>query len=135
MYQKPFFLYFENWHSAFSQQKIDIILDNIRSGPQIFVNHPAFRPAWKWKSPKNTLSMYVLTYISMTSLLTHTVAHSTRPSFRPKTINQPLKKSTFYVKIIRIFLKKNFIEEYHFRDTLNVIEIFWKLQFLYHYIF
>ena len=29
---------------------------------------------------------------SMTSLLTHTVAHSTRPSFRPKTNNQPLKK-------------------------------------------
>ena len=29
---------------------------------------------------------------SMTSLLTHTVAHSTRPSFRPKTNNQPIKK-------------------------------------------
>ena len=32
------------------------------------------------------------TYLSMTSLLMHTVAHSTRPSFRPKTNNQPLKK-------------------------------------------
>ena len=30
--------------------------------------------------------------ISMTSLLTHTVAHSTRHSFRPKTNYQPLKK-------------------------------------------
>ena len=30
---------------------------------------------------------------SMTTLLTHTVAHSTKPSFRPKTNNQPLKKS------------------------------------------
>ena len=30
--------------------------------------------------------------ISMTSLLTHTVAHSTRPSFRPKINNHPLKK-------------------------------------------
>ena len=30
--------------------------------------------------------------VSMTSLLTHTVAHSTRPSFRLKTNNQPLKK-------------------------------------------
>ena len=30
--------------------------------------------------------------VSMTSLLTHTVAHSTRPSFRPKTNYQPLKK-------------------------------------------
>jgi hypothetical protein len=29
---------------------------------------------------------------SMTSLLMHTVAHFTRPSFRPKTNNQPLKK-------------------------------------------
>ena len=28
---------------------------------------------------------------SMTTLLTHTVAHSTKPSFRPKTNNQPLK--------------------------------------------
>jgi hypothetical protein len=30
--------------------------------------------------------------ISMTQLLTHTVAHSTRPSFRHKTNNQPTKK-------------------------------------------
>ena len=30
--------------------------------------------------------------ISMTSLLTHIVAHSTRPSFRLKTNNQPPKK-------------------------------------------
>ena len=31
-------------------------------------------------------------YASMTTLLTHTVAHSTKPSFRPKTNNQPPKK-------------------------------------------
>ena len=31
-------------------------------------------------------------YISMISLITHTVAHSTRPSFRLRTNNQPLKK-------------------------------------------
>ena len=30
--------------------------------------------------------------ISMTSLLMRTVAHSTRPSFRPKINNQPTKK-------------------------------------------
>ena len=30
--------------------------------------------------------------VSMTTLLTHTVAHSTQPSFRPQTNNQPLKK-------------------------------------------
>ena len=29
---------------------------------------------------------------SMTQLLTHSVAHSTKPSSRPKTNNQPLKK-------------------------------------------
>ena len=29
---------------------------------------------------------------SMTTLLTHTVAHSTKPSFMPKTNNQPPKK-------------------------------------------
>ena len=29
---------------------------------------------------------------SMTSLLTHNVAYSTRPSFRPKTNNQPIQK-------------------------------------------
>ena len=29
---------------------------------------------------------------SMTQLLTHAVAHSTRPSFRPKINNQPTKK-------------------------------------------
>ena len=33
-------------------------------------------------------------------------------------------------KIIRIFLKKIFIEEYQFRGTYIVIGIFWKLQFL-----
>ena len=30
--------------------------------------------------------------LSMTQLLTHSVAHSTKPSSRPKTNNQPLKK-------------------------------------------
>ena len=40
-----------------------------------------------------TLSITLFcTLTSMTSLLMHTVAHSTRHSFRPKTNNQPLKK-------------------------------------------
>ena len=96
--------------------------------------------------------------VSMTSLLTHTVAHSTRPSFRPKINNQPLKKflslavrqlskscqkwqnsdiqSQFSMsKIIRIFQKMFFIEEYDFRGTLFVIDIFWKLHFLNHFTF
>ena len=37
-------------------------------------------------------------------------------------------------KNIRMFLKKIFMEEYDFRDTLFVIDIFWKLQFLNHFI-
>ena len=37
------------------------------------------------------ISILSLTCFSMTSLLTHTVAHFTRPSFRPKTNYQTLK--------------------------------------------
>jgi hypothetical protein len=70
---------------------------------------------------------------------THTVAHSTRPSFRPKANSQPLKnilslgvswvknvkklqnsdsQSQFSMsKIIRKFLKINFIGKYYFRAT------------------
>ena len=43
---------------------------------------------------------------SMTQLLTHTVAHSTRPSFRPKTNNQPTKKFlslvVSWVKVVKM---------------------------------
>ena len=35
---------------------------------------------------------FTLECISMTTVLTHTVAHFTKPSFRSKTNNQPLKK-------------------------------------------
>ena len=42
---------------------------------------------------------------SMTSILTHNVAHSTRHSFRPKTNNQPIKKflslAVSYVKVVK----------------------------------
>ena len=44
------------------------------------------------KNLKMTNSVTKMTCFSMTSLLTHTVAHFTRHSFRPKTNNQPLKK-------------------------------------------
>jgi len=93
---------------------------------------------------------------SMTKLLIRTVAHSTKPSFMPKTNNQTpkkffslalnwakvvkmakfwLSKSIFYVKKYLNISKKNFIEEYDFRGTLFVIDIFWKLQFFNHFIF
>ena len=40
-------------------------------------------------------------------------------------------QSQYYMsKIIQIFLKIFFIEEYQFRGTYIVIGIFWKLQFL-----
>ena len=77
---------------------------------------------------------------SMTTLLTHNVAHSTKPFFMPQTNNQSPKtqlsksckkwqnsdfQSQFSMsKIIGIFLKKIFIEEYDFRGTLFVIDIF-----------
>ena len=37
-------------------------------------------------------------------------------------------------KIIRIFLNFFFIEEYNFRGMFFIIDIFWKLQFLNHFI-
>ena len=37
-------------------------------------------------------------------------------------------------KIIQIFLKKFFIEEYQFRGIFVIIDIFWKLQFLNHFV-
>ena len=43
----------------------------------------------------NEVDKYVMVWetkkVSMTSLLMHTVAHSTKPSFMPKTNNQPHK--------------------------------------------
>ena len=41
----------------------------------------------------------------MTTLLTHTVAHSTKPSFRPKTNNQPLNTSYLTDSYISFTLK------------------------------
>ena len=79
----------------------------------------------------------------MTSLLIHTVAHSTRPAQNQQPIPkkvfkscnqlskscQKLQNSDFQSqlsmsKIIRIFLKRIFIEEYHFRGKFFIIDIF-----------
>ena len=57
----------------------------------------------------------VYIHISMTSFLTHTVAHSTKSSFRPNTNYQPLKKSlslsVSWVKVVKkiLTLKVNFL--------------------------
>ena len=61
----------------------------------------------------------------------------------PKTNNQPPKKflslALSWAKVVKngkilTFKVKKFIEEYDFRGTLFVIGIFWKLQFLNHFI-
>ena len=57
------------------------------------------------------------THSSMSSLLTHTVAYSTRPSFRPKINNQSLKKfsslAVSWVKVVKngkiLTFKVNFL--------------------------
>ena len=57
--------------------------------------------------------------ISMTSLLTHTVAHSTRHSFKPKTNNQTFKKflslAVSWVKVVKnckiLTFKVNFLSQ------------------------
>ena len=41
---------------------------------------------------ENVIIQFVWLRVSMTTLLTHNFAHSTKPSFRPKTNNQPPKK-------------------------------------------
>ena len=51
-------------------------------------------------------------------------------TFKKHVIQSELSLS----KNIWIFLKKIFIEEYDFRGTLFVIDVFWKLQFLNHFI-
>ena len=62
-------------------------------------------------------SMYASPLTSMPSLLTHAVAHSSRPSFRPKTNNQPIKKflslAVSWVKVVKnckiLTFKVNFL--------------------------
>ena len=87
-------------------------------------------------------TVYTLLII-MTTLLTHTFAHSTKPSFMPQNNNQLPKKflrsvepklskwqnSDFQSQFsmsenIQIFLKIIFIEEYDSRGTVFVIDIF-----------
>ena len=74
-------------------------------------------------------------YISMTSLLTHTVAHSTKPSFRPKTNNQPLKKflslAVSWVKVVKnckiLTFKVNFLCQNYPNLAKNIFH--WRISF------
>ena len=63
-------------------------------GPYTY-SAPQVKKVKEWSHDQNSItfqSKTTYTYFSMTQLLTHSVAHSTRPSSRPKTNNQPLKK-------------------------------------------
>ena len=73
--------------------------------------------------------------ISMTSLLTHTVAHSTRLSFRPKTNNQPIKKFLILAvswlklsKIAKFWLSKSI---FNVKKYLNLTKknFHWRISF------
>ena len=65
------------------------------------------------------LSEYIDLIFSMTTLLTHTVAHSTKPSFVPKTNNQPPKKflslALSWAKVVKngkiLTFKVNFLRQ------------------------
>ena len=89
---------------------------------------------------------------SLISLLTHTVAHFNRLSFRPKTNNQPIKKflslAVSWVKVVKNCKNSEtakskmiqmFLKLFHWRISLYYcstffgIDIFWKL--LNHFIF
>ena len=45
------------------------------------------KKSWEWLKTNHDCTL-----VCMTTLLTHTVAYSTKPSFMPKTNNQPPKK-------------------------------------------
>ena len=60
-------------------------------------------------------------------------------NIRSKSSDQKMPISDFQSqfsmsKIIRIFLNFFFIEEYQFRGMFFFIDIFWKLQFLKHFV-
>ena len=68
-------------------------------------------------------ALYIHT--SMTSLLTYNVAHFTRHSFRPKTINQPLKKflslefASKSRKKLDVILENKVVKEVKFSKNFN----------------
>ena len=74
----------------------------------------------------------------MTSLLTHTVAHTTRPSLWPKTNNQPLKKFlslvVSWVKVVKngkiLTFKVNFLCQKLSESFYNIFH--WRIWFYGH---
>ena len=45
------------------------------------------------------------------------------------------QSQSYMLKIIQIFLNFFLIEEYQFRGLFFVVDIFWKLQFLKHFVY
>ena len=76
-----------SWNFEYVKIKVEVVM--------ILVGHPVYFGLFFYKIIKNGCENRCIKgqmLSSMTSLLTHTVAHSTRPSFRLKTNNQHLKK-------------------------------------------
>ena len=72
-------------------------------------------------SKRNWIFMHGLVQglLSMNSLLTHNVAHSTRPSFKPKTNNQTSPFFSLKNVILEAhFLLLTFLETFNFQITL-----------------
>ena len=61
----------------------------------------------------------------MTSLLTHTVTHSIRPSFRLKTNNQPLKK---FLSLAVSWQNSDFQSQFSMSKITRIFLIFFSLE-------
>ena len=68
----------------------------------------------------------------MTSLLVHTGAHSTRPSCRPKTINQPLQRflslAVSWVKVVKNGKILNFQSQFSMSKIIRIFLNFFSLK-------
>ena len=69
-----------------------------------------------------TVSRCIL--FSMTSLLTHTVAHFTRPSFRPKINNQPLKSCGQLSKSCQKWQNSDFQSQFSMPKIIQIFRFF-----------
>ena len=110
------------WHTYYRQLGFSLKIDV----PQLGLAWLGYFIAQADSSRKNPAEthLYYLGYLwntffrfSVTSLLTHTLAHSTRPSFRLSSNNQPLKKflslAVSWVKVVKngkiLTFKVNFL--------------------------
>ena len=75
----------------------------------------------------------------MTSLLSHTVACSTRLSFRPKTSNQSIKKklslAVNWVKVVKKWQNSDFQSQFSMSKMIWIFLIFFSIHLKRHWIF